>query len=107
MEKGGRHRTLSPSRVERTRKYSNNLNNLKIVAARQEWGGGKTMNVTIRTTRRHIKVICEGQHMDGGDNSGPTDHFLKSLKNINMRWEEAMNTPTKATRQHVKVACEG
>ena len=78
-----------------------------IVAARQEQGGGKTMNVTIRTTRQHIKVIREGWHMDGGDDSGPTDHFLKSLKNIDMRWEEATNTPTKATRQHIKVACEG
>ena len=89
------------------RKYSNNLNNLKIVAARQEQGGGKTTNVTIRTTRWHVKVIREGRCMDGGDDSGPTNHSLKSLKNIDMRWEEATNTPTKATGRHVKVAREG
>jgi len=64
--------------------YSNNLN-LKIAGARQEWGEGKTMNITIRATRWHIKVICEGWHVDGGDDSGLTIHTLNSLKNIAMR----------------------
>ncbi len=64
--------------------YSNNLN-LKIAGARQERGGGKTTNVTIRATRRHIKVIREGRRVDGGDDSGPTVHALNSLKNVATR----------------------
>ncbi len=45
------------------------------------------MDVTIRTTRRHVKVIREGRRVDGGDDSGPTDHALNSLKNVATRQE--------------------